>query len=84
MVMGMSSYPTEAWAIEQVTQWQNRHDRGGRPDITRDMLLNMEPRRSHEVRPCCSRVHVCPFNSQCHLPVNHDGRCNTFDPDGHP
>lgn len=31
----------QAWA--QITEWQDRHDRGGRPDITRDLLLNMVP-----------------------------------------
>lgn len=34
---------TRASAEAQITAWQDRHDRGGRPDITRDMLLNMTP-----------------------------------------
>jgi len=42
--MGMSVYTTRQQAEQQITVWQNRHDRGGRPDITRDMLLNMVPR----------------------------------------
>ena len=43
-VMGINTYPSPAAAWLQITMWQNRHDRGGRPDITLDMLLNMEPR----------------------------------------
>lgn len=39
--MGVGSYPKAEWAWQEITEWQNRHDRGGRPDITRDMLVNM-------------------------------------------
>jgi len=41
--MGITTYLTEESAWHQITDWQNRHDRGGRPDITRDLLLNMAP-----------------------------------------
>lgn len=44
--MTINSYFTREQAEQQITEWQDRHDRGGRPDITRDMLLNMEPRES--------------------------------------
>jgi hypothetical protein len=42
--VGPVLYLTRKQAEDQVTAWQNRHDRGGRPDITRDMLLNMDVR----------------------------------------
>ncbi|WP_141693406.1 hypothetical protein [Curtobacterium sp. UCD-KPL2560] len=35
------TYLSEQSARDDITDWQNRHDRGGRPDITRDLLLNM-------------------------------------------
>lgn len=42
---GYAVYLSRERAEDKITEWQNRHDKGGRPDITRDMLLNMEPRR---------------------------------------
>jgi len=35
------TYFTEQGAWDDITSWQNRHDQGKRPDITRDMLVNM-------------------------------------------
>jgi hypothetical protein len=35
------TYFTEETARADITSWQDRHDRGKRPDITKDMLLNM-------------------------------------------
>ncbi|WIA95818.1 hypothetical protein [Curtobacterium sp. MCBA15_004] len=35
------TYFSEQGARDDITSWQNRHDRGGRPDITKDLLLNM-------------------------------------------
>lgn len=35
------TYFSEQGARDDITAWQNRHDRGGRPDITRDLLINM-------------------------------------------
>lgn len=37
-------YLSRKQAEDQITAWQNRHDRGGRPDITREMLVNMDVR----------------------------------------
>lgn len=34
---------TRQSAEDHITQWQDRHDRGGRPDISRDLLLHMAP-----------------------------------------
>lgn len=38
-----ASFLTEESAWHHITQWQDRHDRGGRPDIKRDLLVNMLP-----------------------------------------
>lgn len=35
------TYLSHEQARADITAWQDRHDRGGRPDITREMLLNM-------------------------------------------
>lgn len=40
-----ASFLSEESAWWHVTQWQDRHDRGGRPDISRDLLLHMKPVR---------------------------------------
>lgn len=47
----INAYISEQSTIDQITEWQNRHDRGGRPDITREALLNMEPRLVSEALP---------------------------------
>ena len=47
----IATFPSEDWAINQITQWQDRHERGGRRDITRDLLLNMSPRLISEALP---------------------------------
>jgi hypothetical protein len=39
-----TAYLTHKQAREDITAWQDRHDRGGRPDVTREMLLNMRVR----------------------------------------
>lgn len=39
------SFLTRKQAEDQITEWQDRHDRGGRPDVTRDTLLHMTPER---------------------------------------
>ena len=39
--VSQATFFTEGSAAGHITSWQNRHDRGGRPDITRDLLLNM-------------------------------------------
>lgn len=31
-------------AEDHITEWRDRHDRGGRPDITWDKLENLEPK----------------------------------------
>lgn len=36
------AYITREQAEQDITAWQDRHDRGGRPDVTRDMLLHMD------------------------------------------
>lgn len=41
--VGMAVYLTEDQAWRDISSWQDRHDRGGRPDITQDLLLNMKP-----------------------------------------
>lgn len=41
--MGVATYLSFRAAGQQIDRWQDRHERGGRPDITRDMLLNMQP-----------------------------------------
>lgn len=38
-----ASFLTAESAWQHISQWQDRHDRGGRPDISRDLLLNLEP-----------------------------------------
>lgn len=43
--VSMGTWLNERSAWDEITDWQNRHDRGGRPDITREMLLNMVPVR---------------------------------------
>lgn len=40
----MAIFPSQRSAEDHITEWQNRHARGGRPDITRELLVNMEPR----------------------------------------
>lgn len=37
-----SSYLFREDAERDITAWQDRHDRGGRPDITLDKLLHMK------------------------------------------
>jgi hypothetical protein len=49
------SFLSREGAESQITQWQNRHDRGGRKDITREALLNMEPKRVADALPWGSR-----------------------------
>ena len=51
----INSYFTREQAEGQITEWQNRHDRGGRPDVTRESLLNMQPRPVSEALPWGSR-----------------------------
>lgn len=43
--VSMATFFSESSAWEHITVWQNRHDRGGRPDISRELLLNMLPMR---------------------------------------
>lgn len=38
------AYLSEKAAGRQIDAWQDRHQRGGRPDVTREDLLAMEPR----------------------------------------
>jgi hypothetical protein len=45
------SFLSREGAESQITQWQNRHDRGGRKDVTRESLLNMEPKLISEALP---------------------------------
>ena len=47
----ITSFFTEEQAVWQITDWQDRHERGGRKDITKEMLLNMEPRRTADALP---------------------------------
>jgi hypothetical protein len=35
------TYFSEQGARDEITAWQDRHDRGGRPDVTKDLLVNM-------------------------------------------
>lgn len=35
------SFLNRSQAEQQIAQWQDRHEQGGRPDITREMLLRM-------------------------------------------
>ncbi|BDZ52837.1 hypothetical protein GCM10025867_50780 (plasmid) [Frondihabitans sucicola] len=37
------SFLSEEQCWVQITQWQDRHDRGGRPDVTFDQLTHMKP-----------------------------------------
>lgn len=43
--VSITSFFTEEQCWRQISQWQDRHDRGGRPDITRELLLHMKPER---------------------------------------
>lgn len=42
---GFNIYPSFEVAGKQIDAWQDRHERGGRPEITREMLLNMVPKK---------------------------------------
>jgi hypothetical protein len=44
-------YLSRKQAEDQMTAWQDRHDRGGRPDITREMLLNMDVQKVGADKP---------------------------------
>lgn len=46
--VGVSGYPTSESAGQQIDAWQDRHERGGRPDITKELLLNMQPKEITE------------------------------------
>lgn len=39
--VSQASFLTEESAWHHITSWQDRHDRGGRSDITRELLLNL-------------------------------------------
>lgn len=39
--VSQASFLTEDSAWYHITSWQDRRDRGGRPDISRELLLNL-------------------------------------------
>lgn len=42
---------TENQCWVQITEWQDRHDCGGRPDVTRDALMHMKPEPDDPDKP---------------------------------
>lgn len=57
--MSVAAFFTEDSALATIKEWRSRHDKGGRPDITAEMLENMRPRRighEYDLRGSVERV----------------------------